>query len=199
MLKAYEEGKKTPFVQNPQQKLAVDHAAMVTPEQMKKMKELGVIPSVMIRGSIGKIDQYAYILGNEEAMKLSPSKSMINAGLRPVAEADTGEFPYSSPMWNMEKYIPRKDEHGFAWGRAQEGITRQQALWMYTNWAAYYSGDEKKLGTIEPGKLADLVVLDKDYLTVPEDDISEIKVMMTLIGGKVIYDATRDRIPLPVR
>ncbi len=60
---------------------------------------------------------------------------------------------------------------------------------MKTNWAAYYSGEEELLGTIEPGKLADLVVLDKDYLTVPADEISEIKVLMTMIGAKVIFQS----------
>ncbi len=60
---------------------------------------------------------------------------------------------------------------------------------MKTNWAAYYSGEEELLRTIEPGKLADLVVLDKDYLTVPADEISEIKVLMTMIGAKVIFQS----------
>ena len=190
VLKAFEEGKKTPVVKTSKQTLAVDHMAMVTPQQLKKMKELGIIPSVMISASITKMDQYSYILGNEEAMKLSAAKSMINAGLRPVAEADTGTFPFSSPMWNMEKFITRKDEHGFTWGPG-ERVTRQEALWMYTNWAAYYTGDEKILGTLEPGKLADLVVLDGDYMTVPEEDISEIPVVLTLVGGKVVYERSK--------
>ncbi len=69
---------------------------------------------------------------------------------------------------------------------------------MKTNWAARYSGDENDLGTIEPGKLADLVVLDKDYMTVPEDDISNLQILTTVIGGKVVYDADRDgRLPRP--
>jgi len=57
----------------------------------------------------------------------------------------------------------------------------------YTNWAAYYSGDEERLGTIEPGKLADLVVLDGDFLEVPEDEIGEIPISLTMVDGKVVY------------
>ncbi len=189
VLKAYEEGKKNPVVVNPRQKLAVDHALMVTPEQMDKMKRLGVIPSVAFSYMVSRGDQYAYLLG-EDVMKLSPVKGMIQAGLRPVAEADNGELPFSSPLWNMEKYITRKDEKGIVWG-PQEGITRQQALWMYTNWAAYYTGDEKKLGTIEPGKLADLVVLEGDYLATAEEKISDIPVALTMVGGKVVYDRSQ--------
>lgn len=58
---------------------------------------------------------------------------------------------------------------------------------MKTIWAAGYVGDEKKLGSLEAGKLADLVVLDGDYMTVPEDRIDDLKVMMTIVGGKVVY------------
>jgi len=87
----------------------------------------------------------------------------------------------------LERLITRKEEGRDSVRGPDERVTRQEALWMKTNWAAYYSGEEELLGTIEPGKLADLVVLDKDYLTVPADEISEIKVLMTMIGAKVIF------------
>jgi hypothetical protein len=58
---------------------------------------------------------------------------------------------------------------------------------MYTNWAAYYTGDEKWLGTLEPGKLADLVVIDGDYLRVPDEQISDLRILMTLVNGKAVY------------
>ena len=57
-----------------------------------------------------------------------------------------------------------------------------------TIWAAYYLGDEKTLGSIEPGKLADFVILDGDYMKVPEDKISDLKAIMTVIDGKVVYE-----------
>ena len=70
---------------------------------------------------------------------------------------------------------------------------------MKTNWASYYSADEDILGTIEVGKLADLVVLGGDYMTVPEDRISEIPVDLTVVDGQVVYDRSRDgviRLPM---
>ena len=137
--------------------------------------------------------------GKERVAKMLPAKSLIRAGLKPTSEADTGTYPRSYPLWHMEKLVTRKDEKfGVVWG-PNERVTRQEALWMRTNWAAAYTGDEQDLGTIEPGKLADLVVLDKDYMTVPEDDISEIEVVMTILNGKVIYDASRDHISFPGR
>ncbi|MCZ6753328.1 MAG: amidohydrolase family protein, partial [Acidobacteria bacterium] len=59
-------------------------------------------------------------------------------------------------------------------------------------WAARYSGDEDQLGTIEEGKIGDLVVLGQDYLTVPADQISEIPIVLTILGGKIVYDRDRD-------
>jgi predicted amidohydrolase YtcJ len=72
------------------------------------------------------------------------------------------------------------------WGVAEK-VSRQDALRMKTSWAAEAVGDSKKLGTLEPGKLADLVVLDGDYMTVPENQISKLKVALTIVGGKVVY------------
>jgi predicted amidohydrolase YtcJ len=127
-----------------------------------------------------------------------PIKSMIQGGLKPViennqrwadasdGEADTPEgFTYLSLV---EKFVTRKNEiTGQVWG-ADERISREQAMWMATNWASYFYGDEKILGTLEAGKLADLVVLGGDYMTVPEEKISDIPLLMTVVGGKVTFE-----------
>ena len=68
---------------------------------------------------------------------------------------------------------------------------------MGTFWAARFIGEEKNLGSIEKGKKADLVVLGADYLTVPEDQIGQIPVLTTIVGGKVVFDLERDG-PAPV-
>ena len=94
----------------------------------------------------------------------------------------------------MEMLITRNDgKGGRTWSEDQK-ITRQEALWMKTNWAAYYSADEDILGTIEVGKLADLVVLGGDYMTVPEDQIAELSIDLTVVDGKVVYDRSKDGI-----
>jgi predicted amidohydrolase YtcJ len=68
-------------------------------------------------------------------------------------------------------------------------ITREEALIAHTRSNSYFVMHENDLGSIQPGKLADLVVMDRDYLTIPGDQIKEIKPVMTMIGGKVAYDA----------
>jgi predicted amidohydrolase YtcJ len=69
----------------------------------------------------------------------------------------------------------------------QEAIDRVTVLKMWTNWASEYVLKEKDLGSLEVGKLADFVVLDKDYLTIPIDQIPEIRPLMTVVGGKPVF------------
>jgi predicted amidohydrolase YtcJ len=70
----------------------------------------------------------------------------------------------------------------------RQPIDREDALIAYTRKNAYFVFQEDNLGSIQAGKLADLVVLDRDYLTVPADQIKDIKPVMTVVGGKVVYD-----------
>jgi predicted amidohydrolase YtcJ len=72
----------------------------------------------------------------------------------------------------------------------EQKITREEALRIYTNNGAYMLQQEDRLGSLEVGKYADLVVLRDDYLTVPEDKIRDVKVLLTMVGGKVTYQAT---------
>ena len=69
-------------------------------------------------------------------------------------------------------------------------IGREDALIAHTRRNAFFLFQEDNLGSIQPGKLADLVVLDRDYLTVPADQIKDIKSVMTMVGGRVVYDAS---------
>jgi predicted amidohydrolase YtcJ len=99
------------------------------------------------------------------------------------------DFPINpvNPFLNMYIMVTRKDPNGSVYG-ASEGISREQALRLYTSAASRDTFEETRKGTIEPGKLADLVVLSADYLTVPEAQIKDIKADMTLVGGKVVFE-----------
>ncbi len=180
---AYEQARKERIVNSKDQKFRVDHLLVVRDEDIKRMKGLGMVaPSIAAWHLFIPINSLVYTNGADAVNRMLKVKSYINAGLKPV-----GEMSQACPFWNMEKFITRKDETGRVWG-PQERVTREQALLMHTNWAAYYGGEPHKFGTIEAGKLADLVVINGDYLEVPEDQISELRVVMTLVGGKVVYD-----------
>ena len=73
---------------------------------------------------------------------------------------------------------------------SRQTIGREDALIAHTRKNAYLIFQENNLGSIQPGKLADLLVLDRDYLTVPADQIRNIKPLMTMLGGRIVYDAT---------
>ena len=98
------------------------------------------------------------------------------------------DFPVNpiNPFLNMYIMVTRKDPNGNIYGSA-EAITREQALRLYSSAASRYNFDEARKGTIEPGKLADIVVLSADYAAVPEEQIKDIKVDLTLVGGKVVF------------
>ncbi len=69
-----------------------------------------------------------------------------------------------------------------------DAITREEALRLWTINGAYGIFEEHRKGSIEPGKLADLVVISKDYLTCPEDEIAQIEALMTVVGGKIVFE-----------
>jgi len=188
-LDTYEEALKDPVFRNSNQRLTLDHLLMVRPEDIPRFKRLGVYPSIApwFLFMPPNTDILVHLYGEERVDTMMPVKSYILAGIKPGAEADVDGRPYRDPLWTIEKLVTRKDEKGRVWN-AKEKVTREEALWMYTNWSAYQRGDEKTLGIIEPGRLADLVVLDGDYMTVPEDDISDLPLVMTIVGGKIAYE-----------
>lgn len=184
VLDAYSEAQKEKLVDSYGQKLRVDHLLVVRDQDIRRMKQLGVIPSVAMWHLMIPIKSLVYANGADEVNNMTKVKSYIDQGLKVV-----GEMSSACPFWSMEKHITRKDDvEGRIWGREQS-VNREQALWMHTNWAAYHGGGEDKLGTIEPGKLADVVVIDGNYMQVPEEEISELAVVMTILGGKIVFDA----------
>jgi predicted amidohydrolase YtcJ len=71
----------------------------------------------------------------------------------------------------------------------KQNLTRMEALRAYTLGSAWFTADEKKKGSIEVGKLADVVILNGDYLTVPADRISALQSLLTMVGGRIVYAA----------
>ncbi len=162
-----------------------DHNNLVTQESLELMRRYNVVPSVgLYLGEERMIFQY----GADTAHRTSAFKTMIAAGLRPSSEE------YRPALRAIERLITRAGCDGRAWG-AHEALSRQEALWARTLWSAGYIGEEDKLGSLEVGKLGDFVVLGEDYLRVPENEISQIPVLMTFVGGKMVYGRQRDGVP----
>jgi predicted amidohydrolase YtcJ len=88
--------------------------------------------------------------------------------------------------------VARKDQKGFSgegW-HPEEKVTREQALKMFTAWAAYAAFEEKQRGSIEEGKLADLTVLSADIMQIPEAEILKTRCVITVIGGEIVFESS---------
>ncbi|HWP84328.1 MAG TPA: amidohydrolase family protein [Terriglobia bacterium] len=162
---------------------AVDHCDMVNPADFKRGAQLGIFFSCYVARSISEGQDKADAYGEKVAHEfLSPVKSLLAAGAKVVFESDSNSY-----LWDdMEVMITRKDENGKVWG-PQERLDRPTALRMITSWAAEYMLRPEQFGTIEAGKFADLQVLDKDYLTIPEEQIHTIQPQLTIFDGKPVF------------
>ena len=119
-----------------------------------------------------------------------PAGSIIKAGGRALpatVKASTGDSYFT----NLERLLTRKDDKGKVWN-ANEAIDRKDLLRMYTIWSADYVARMDRLGSLEPGKFADLVVLDKDYMTLPAEEFHTMKPLLTVVGGKVVFQKEGD-------
>jgi predicted amidohydrolase YtcJ len=163
------------------------HASLIRPEQMERAHKLGVridFQNVFLWDKAATVERF---LGRATADRAVPTKTMIDKMGLDSLGAGT-DFPVNpiNPLLNMYIMVTRKDPNGNVYG-ASEAITREQALRLYTSAASRYMFEEGRKGTLEPGKLADLVVLSADYMGVPEDQIKDIKAAITVVGGKVVF------------
>jgi len=114
-----------------------------------------------------------------------PVKSLMARGIRVSFGSDAG--PYG-PIAGIYAAVTRRSWNGTVKGRELEGVTVAEALWAHTMEAAYFTFDEKTVGSIEPGKAADLAVLSDDIMTVEDERIQDVKVLRTIIAGKEVYN-----------
>jgi predicted amidohydrolase YtcJ len=163
------------------------HASLIRPEQMDRARTLGVrvdFQNVFMWDKAATVERF---LGKATADRALPTKTLIDRMGLDNLGAGT-DFPVNpiNPFLNIYIMVTRKDPNGNVYG-ASEAISREQALRLYTSAASRYMIDEGRKGTLEAGKLADLAVLSADIMSIPEDQIKDIKADMTMVGGKVVF------------
>lgn len=168
---------------------ASDHCAVnPRPDQMARLRSLGVIMSCAPKYiADGTLIAAAREYGEQYTRWSVPVKSLLAAGVRTVYESDVDDLDRAGALSKLELLVTREDRFGKVWG-PEERVDRMTALRMATRWAAEYVLREKVLGSLEPGKWADLVVLDRDYASVADKELSQIKVVRTLVAGKTVYE-----------
>ncbi|MGE3844054.1 MAG: amidohydrolase [Vicinamibacterales bacterium] len=162
------------------------HMEQVTPNQLERMKKLGMWLAIHPRGIIAG-DAFVRRFG-ERGYAMPNLKSVVDSGIFWGLGTDAFEVNQYRPFTTLGWAVTGK-LIGAGKVTMKYPISREDALIAHTRNNAFFINRENDLGSIAPGKLADMFVADKDYLTVPADDIHTIKSVMTIVGGRVVYDA----------
>jgi predicted amidohydrolase YtcJ len=164
------------------------HMEAVTPAQIERMKKLNMFialnPRPVVSGGL------LHRIQGDKAFAMPDMRSIQNSGIMWGFGTDAFEVNQFRPFQMLYFAVTGKMVGGTVINNRT--ITREQALIAHTRNNAYLLFRENDLGSIQPGRFADIVVIDKDYLTVPADQIKDIKSVMTIVGGRVAYDAATE-------
>jgi len=164
----------------------IEHCTVVNDALVARMKALGAIPTpfasyVYFHGE--KMPEY----GEERLNHMFALRSFIDAGIRPTMGSDYPPGPFE-PMMALQSMVTRTAIDGHVWGPKQR-INVEEAIRVCTLYGAYASFDEHRKGSLEAGKLADLVVLGRNPLTEESSSLVTIPVERTMVGGRWVYES----------
>ena len=163
------------------------HSQFLRKDQIPRFVKYKIRPSFYTLHTFYFAEAHIANRGREQAMYISPMRDAIDAGLHPTNHTDFVVAPLDQ-MFMLWSAVNRISRAGAEIGPGQR-VTPLEGLKAMTIWPAEQYGEEASKGSLEPGKLADLVILDKNPLTVPPMEIKDIKVVETLKEGKTIYAA----------
>lgn len=166
-------------------RMRVEHCCYVTPPLQDRLKKLGVIDSSATGFMYDLGDAYIANRGQEAMARMWPHRAMIDAGIPAPGHSDA-MVCQANPFLALWSMVNRKSDTGGDLD-ASQAVSPTEALRAYT-WLGAHSGREEHIkGSLEVGKLADVAVLDRDYFSIPTDEIREVQVDMTVIGGRVVH------------
>jgi len=170
-------------------RMRVEHCCYVTPPILKRIKRLGAVDSSATGFMYELGDAYRANRGDEALRWMWPHRTLIDAGVPAPGHSDAyvcTPNPFTA-IWAM---VNRKSDSGETLdtpGAPSQAVTVEEALRAYTLLGAYAGREEAIKGSLETGKLADVAVLDRDILSIPAEEIRDLEVEMTLVGGEVMY------------
>lgn len=172
----------------------ITHANFPSKHNLERCKRLGVVADIQPAWLYKDGATLARLLGEKRIRWFQPYKSwldytVIGGGSDHMIKLDPllSTNPWS-PWLGIATAISRKLENGQVLV-PEERLTREQALRLYTINNAYLNHEEKEKGSLEVGKLGDCIIIDRDYLTCPEADIADTRVLLTVVGGRVVWEA----------
>jgi predicted amidohydrolase YtcJ len=162
------------------------HMENASVDTLRRMKSLGMGWAVQDRllyaGGI-----VAKVLGPEGSKRAPPIVTGLKMGLPVAGGTDSDQVAPYNPMVSLRWLLDGKVIDGTPMRGPEESPSREEALRMYSANAAWFTFDEGKRGTLEPGKYADLAVLSDDFMTVPVEKVGDLVSLLTIVGGKAVY------------
>jgi predicted amidohydrolase YtcJ len=159
------------------------HLDQVTEAQLERMKRLGMSAQLhsrpLIQGAL------MHKVHGDKAWDMPPFRRVQDSGIHWGLGSDATAVTTSNPFYTLGLAVTGRMVGGHHVNR--QSISREEALIAHTRSNAYFMFQEANLGSLAPGKYADLLVLDRDYLTVPAEEIKDIKPLLTMVGGKSVY------------
>jgi predicted amidohydrolase YtcJ len=161
------------------------HGQFIRPDQVQELKSLGIFPSMFPMHTFYWGDWYKQIVGPEQAARISPMRSIMNTGLHATSHTDA---PVALPnlMQVVWATVNRTSRSGTIIG-PEERVTAYEAMKMITLWGAEQFGEQATKGSIKEGKLADLVVLSDNPITMDPTKINQVQVLETIKEGKTVW------------
>ena len=183
VLNAYEKAQAADPRPNPRHR--IEHCTLVNPEILGKMRRLGAIATPFCTYVYHHGEKMPFY-GEERLQWMFAQRSFLDYGVVATGATDYPPGPFE-PLLGIQTCVTRTDSRGKEWGPNQK-VTVEEALRIYTRHSAYASFEEATKGSIEMGKLADLVVLGADPTQVDPMTIKDIPVERTIVGGKTVYE-----------
>jgi predicted amidohydrolase YtcJ len=165
----------------------IEHVQNIRPDDLARLTHLGVVASVqplhvtddipMLEQSVGSRSRYCYVFND-----------MLKAGITLALGSDC-PVADPNPFWGIYAAVTRQDRNGHPPGGwyPEQRLGVKQAIWGYTMGSALATGQAHVLGSLSPGKFADLLVLDRDIFSIEPDEIPDTKVIMTVLDGRVVH------------
>lgn len=170
------------------QRHTLEHASVLNSDLIYRIKKLNIIPSIQF--SFATSDMYFIdkALGQKRSNNTYAWKTLLDNNIMCTGGSD---FPNEaiSPLWGIQRVVTRQEVNGKPEGgwHPEQCISVEDALKLITINSAYSSFEEDIKGSIEKGKLADIVVLSRDILKIPKNEIADTKVVLTMVGGEIVY------------
>ncbi len=189
-LNAFERAMEMTGIMGDDARLVVEHAQVLHPDDVERFGSSGIIASMQ---PVHATEDMLFVedrIGEERAKYAYAWRSLIDSGAIISGGSDYGVSPYN-PFYGLHAAVTRQDRENNPPGGwfPEQRMTREEALKAYTVWPAFLEFSEDIKGTITKGKLADFIVIDRDYFMIPVEAIHEIEVLKTVLGGEALYVA----------